>query len=487
MRSWLVVLLLLPALAVNAQGQPAAQESSPAAQQSPPAAQTPAAGTPAQPAGQQKPSGDDDALKKELENALQEDAAAKKSKTSAPSSSVPASTSDTPTQPSPQRARGIQSLNPDISAILDGNAGYERRSVSYRNGDDPDLRGRPGSPGAGFTAQEVELAASAIVDPYFRGDVFLTIPNLSGLEVEEAFATTTSMPYNLQIKAGSFRSAFGRQNGQHLHVQDFTRRPLVNAAFLGADGLRGPGAQLSWLTPAPFYLVLYAEAFSIPSPDVPADGTAAAVSSFGGGSATDLTYAVEAKYFVPIGDSLSVYGGFSGATGVSAGFLTTSSIVVPAGVPTLVPGADRRSLVFGGDLYVKWKPPNETGGYTSLAWQSEAIFRHLGDGAGVGAEWDGGAYSQLVLQFARNWFAGLRGDYIGLPQSTVTGRTLRGAVDLTWQASEFARVRGYLETEHAEGEGLFQPTVTTSASPQASYAAYLQLEFSIGAHGAHPF
>jgi hypothetical protein len=207
------------------------------------------------------------------------------------------------------------------------------------------------------------------------------------------------------------------------------------------------------------------------------------VSSFGGGSATDLTYAVEAKYFVPIGDSLSVYGGFSGATGVSAGFLSAGSLAAGP----VAPGSGRRSLVFGGDLYVKWKPPNETGGYTSLAWQSEAVFRHLGDGEGIGAEWDGGAYSQLVLQFARNWFAGLRGDYIGLPQSTVTGRTLRGSVDLTWQASEFARVRGYLETEHAEGEGLFQPTVTTSASPQASYAAYLQLEFSIGAHGAHPF
>src|SRR5256885_12302558 len=59
------------------------------------------------------------------------------------------------------------------SAIFDGNAGYERRGVAYRNGDDPDLHGGPASRGAGFTAQEVELALSAIVDPYFRGDVFL--------------------------------------------------------------------------------------------------------------------------------------------------------------------------------------------------------------------------------------------------------------------------------------------------------------------------
>jgi hypothetical protein len=469
MRWSLLAVVLCTAQIAAAQEQPARrQETPPAPQQAAPS-----------------PTQSDEALKKELEKALQQDAA-KKPGAAAPPAAVPQE-QPSPQQPStpqaaPTAGRGTQSLNPDISAILDGNAGYERRGVSYRNGDDPDLRGRPGSPGAGFTAQEVELAASAIVDPYFRGDVFLTIPNLSGLEVEEAFATTTSLPGNLQVKAGSFRSAFGRQNGQHLHVQDFTRRPLLNAAFLGADGLRGPGAQVSWLTPAPFYLVVSGEAFSIAAPDVPASGEAGPVSSFGGGTATDLTYAVEAKVFVPAGESLSIYGGVSGATGVSAGFSGTQ----PPGF-TFVPGAGRRSVVAGADLYVKWKPPNETGGYTSLAWQTEAIFRHLGDGAGIGAEWDGGAYTQLVLQFARNWFAGIRGDYVGLPQSTVVGRTLRGAVDLTWQASEFARVRGYLETEHAEGTGAFQPAVTTGASPQASFAAYLQLEFSIGAHGAHPF
>src|SRR4051794_15939909 len=273
-----------------------------------------------------KPAQDDEALKNELEKALRQDAAAKP-KGAPPAAAAPQPDSGQQPPPSagaaPQSARGTQSLNPDISVIFDGNAGYERRGVSYRNGDDPDLHGGPSAAGAGFTAQEVEVAASAIVDPYFRGDVFLTIPNLEGLEVEEAFATTTSLPANLQVKLGSFRSAFGRQNGQHLHVQDFTRRPLLNAAFLGVDGLRGPGGQVSWLAPLPFYLVLYGEAFSLGAPDV----TEGPVASFGGGSATDLTYALEAKYFVPAGDEWSVYGGFNFATGVSPGFLLAS----PAG------------------------------------------------------------------------------------------------------------------------------------------------------------
>src|SRR5204862_3656038 len=111
--------------------------------------------------------------------------------------------------------------------------------------------------------QQVEIAAGALVAPYFKGEVYLTIPNLEGIDVDEAFAATTSLPWNLQLKAGSFRSAFGRQNGQHLHAQDFTRRPLINAAFLGDDGMRGPGIQVSWLAPLPFFLTLNGEAFSL--------------------------------------------------------------------------------------------------------------------------------------------------------------------------------------------------------------------------------
>jgi hypothetical protein len=428
------------------------------------------------------PPPDDKALEKELQGALEKDAAANKAK-GVPQAALPADGSAPATPPASSQARGFQSLNPDISAILDANAGFERRGVAYRNGDDPDLRGTPTARGAGFTAQEVELALSAVVDPYFKGEVYLTIPNLSGLEVEEAFATTTSLPGNFQIKAGSFRSAFGRQNGQHLHVQDFTRRPLTNAAFLGPDGLRGPGAQVSWLAPLPFYLVLYAEAFSLHAPDPsPIGSPVDPVASFGGGSATDLTYLAHAKLFLPLSDEWSLYGGVSTATGVSPGFLHDTRPF-----SSEIPGAGRRSELVGADLYLKWKPLNVVQSYTSVAWQTEAVFRHFTDGAGVGDEWDGGIYSQLVVQVARRWLLGVRGDYLGLPTSSVLGRTLRGALSVTFQASEFARVRAYAEVENATAGGPYLPTAVAAADPQTSYAGYLQLEFSIGAHGAHPF
>ncbi|HYZ88131.1 MAG TPA: hypothetical protein VE620_02430, partial [Myxococcales bacterium] len=153
---------------------------------------------------------DADSLKRELEEALRKDAAAKAAAQPGnpqPGLQVPA-TATGGAAPQVPLLRGAQSLNPDISAILDAEGGYQRRPLLFINGDDPLLRSEEGRKAAGFAVQEVELAFSAIVDPYFRADVFLTIPNLEGLEVEEAFATSTSLPWNLQLKGGSFRSAF---------------------------------------------------------------------------------------------------------------------------------------------------------------------------------------------------------------------------------------------------------------------------------------
>jgi hypothetical protein len=427
-------------------------------------------------AAQQADAGVQDDLEKELEQAIQADShAAQQGQGQKGPAAPPAATSGS-TGGAPQTlSRGAQSLNPDISAILDTDVGYNRRAPQLLSGDDPNLNTEAARHALGFTAQEVELAFSAIVDPYFKGEVYLTIPNLEGIEVEEAFATTTSLPWNLQIKAGSFRSAFGRQNGQHLHVQDFTRRPLINAAFLGADGMRGPGVQVSWLSPLPFFLTLTGEAFSLRSD--PADQSQALpqpVASFGADASARPTLAAEAKAFFPLGESWSLYSGLNFASGKSAGLLLADGS--PAGV-------GRESQLYGADLYLKWKPANVAQGYESLAFQAEAILRHLGAGDGLDDEWDGGGYAQIVAQFARRWFLGLRGDIVGAPSSSVLARTERVGASLTFQASEFARVRGYVEAEHAGGTSALLPQV----QPQWAPAAYLQLEISIGAHGAHPF
>jgi hypothetical protein len=199
------------------------------------------------------------------------------------------------------------------------------------------------------------------------------------------------------------------------------------------------------------------------------------VASFGADRSARPTVAAEAKAFFPLGEAWSVYGGLNFASGKSAGLTLGAAGTL---------GVGREAQLYGADLYLKWKPANVAQGYASVALQAEAILRHLGAGDGLDDEWDGGAYAQVVAQFARRWFVGLRGDVVGVPSSSVLARTERLGASLTFQASEFARVRGYLEAEHAGGmPSAFVP----QALPEWAPAAFLQLEISIGAHGAHPF
>ena len=365
-----------------------------------------------------------------------------------------------PAVPSSPTARTFQSFNPDISVIIDGTAGYANKRSYSMAGDDPDLKGGSNDRPAGFTLQELEVAFQAVVDPFFRADVFLTIPNLEAIEVEEAVVTTTSLPAGFQVRAGVFRSAFGRQNGQHLHLQDFTRRPLINEAFLGVDGLRAPGMQVSWLFPTSFFLQLSAEAFSVPRPE-----DTGHLTSFGGGKRTDLTYTTELKVFVPATQALSLYGGINAAFGKST-----------------YPRDGASTSVEGLDFYLKYKPPNVVGGYFSLAWTTEYFLRQVQPlAAGETVAQDGGLYTQLVFQLARQWLLGVRQDFLGVPQSTLQPRVQRTSLSLTFVFSEFARLRlyGERETTPAAGQSIF-------SGPEC-YATYLQLEVAIGAHGAHPF
>jgi hypothetical protein len=373
--------------------------------------------------------------------------------------------------------RGLQSLNPDISAIVDVSGGLQSAGPGFGAGDDPVLAQNPAGRALGFTVQEIEVALSAVVDPYLKGEVYLTIPNLGGVEVEEAVATTTSLPWNLQLRAGSFRSAFGRQNGQHLHVQDFTMRPLVNAAFLGTDGLRGPGAQVSWLLPLPVFLTLYLEGYSLPV-------VRYAPTTFGGDNA-GLVGLAHAKLFVEATDELSLSLGLSSALGRSP---TALLHTLDGGPSSLEPVGD--TALFGADAYLKWKPANQANGYLSAAWQTELLLRRRAASGGLDASWDGGLYSQVVLQLARRLVLGLRLDLLGLPTSLLMPRVVRGTAALTFQLSEFARARlsayGERTGAYAADPRFVAPDDLPTANRDA-LGVLAQLEISIGAHGAHAF
>src|SRR5213078_3209769 len=108
----------------------------------------------------------------------------------------------------------------------------------------------------GFSLRNAEIAIDGAVDPYLKGFgniVFkLDKNNQTEVELEEAYAQTMSLPANLQVKAGQFFAAFGRQNSQHPHTWAFVDEPIILNRAFGGEGLRNIGAQLSWLAPLPF-------------------------------------------------------------------------------------------------------------------------------------------------------------------------------------------------------------------------------------------
>lgn len=110
----------------------------------------------------------------------------------------------------------------------------------------------------GFNLESAELFIFAPVDPYFN--LYATMPvTEEGVELEEAYFITTSLPDGIQVKGGKFKSGFGRINGQHPHQWDFADSPLPYKALIGDEGIIEKGVQLTWLPPLAFYTVLGVE------------------------------------------------------------------------------------------------------------------------------------------------------------------------------------------------------------------------------------
>lgn len=96
----------------------------------------------------------------------------------------------------------------------------------------------------GFTLQQGELSISGAVDPYFSGELHV-VGMPGGVELEEAFLTTTSLPYGLQVEAGYSLTEFGLINPKHAHAWEWIDQPVINSRLFGGEGTRAPGARLS--------------------------------------------------------------------------------------------------------------------------------------------------------------------------------------------------------------------------------------------------
>jgi hypothetical protein len=382
--------------------------------------------------------------------------------------------------PAPRGFMGIQSFNPDLSVIGDFALAAFRGTnptgilTLQPGGHDPENNG--------FNLQAVEIALGATIDPYMRFDANLAFapdPTSSigvNFELEEAYATTLSLPANLQIRAGQFLNRFGRLNPQHPHTWDFADEPYVLFKFFGPDGNRGPAAEVSELMS---FLPWYAEVvFSGMSPlgedarsflggtTASSGATLEGVRQAAVRTGQDILYMAALKQFFPLADNWSLAWGLSSLFGPN------------------VYGPNARAYVYGTDLYLKYRPVDEAS-YTIVSLTAEAMYRHR-DGmtvpGAVSVADDYGGYAQLFWRFAQRWgiagrfdmATGVRNDPD--PDDALwTKPRYRTSVALTFWPSEFSRLR------------LQANDVVALDQSQNVQSLFLTVEFAAGAHGAHAF
>ena len=337
----------------------------------------------------------------------------------------------------------------------------------------------------GFNARNIELAFDGAVDPYFEGFANIVFKldndNETEVEVEEAFMQTTSLPFNLQLKAGQFFAAFGRINPTHPHTWDFADYPIVAGRLLGPDGLRGVGAQISWIVPVPWYsqLILGVQngrgstGFSFRNPGDDGMFFDRRTTDREIRGLEDFVWIPRWENSVDLSPTQVVLAGVSGAFGSNE------------------TGGNSRTQIYGADLLYKWKSANAEGGFPFVKWQSEFMYRRFEAGRGVNESFpvaetfhDWGIYSQVLWGFKKGWVAGVRGDYYDAQDSKFTDdidRQSRSRIsaNLTWYPTEFSKIR--LQYNHDFLDETF------FLADRDVDSVFLQFEFILGAHGAHKF
>jgi hypothetical protein len=361
----------------------------------------------------------------------------------------------------------------------------------------------------GFSLNQLELSFQGAVDPFFRADAYLVFQiddeGETGTEIEEAFATSQSLPFGLddagfQIEGGMFFTEFGRNNPSHPHTWAFVDQPFVITRFLGGDGQRAPGVRVGWLTPLPWFSEIHAGMQNAKGETLPsflANDEVFEERGIGGRpiaydevhSLADFVYLVRWVNGFDVGEEWSTQLGASALFGPNA------------------TGSNARTNIFGADVVAKWQPLQSDRGWPYLKVTTEVLYRDYEAAAFLGdlEQEDGsvlsvflpkehlddwGLYSEVVWGFRRNWSAGLRYGYgsgSGTNYDSTGARVSRNddpyratrhrvSPVLFFDPSEYARIRLQYNYDHAR-----------SLSGNEAHTVWIGLEVSIGAHPAHSY
>src|SRR6266853_1623699 len=330
-------------------------------------------------------------------------------------------------------------LNPDISLIGDfiGTAG--RNTIS---------------PSRSLELHESEVGLQAIIDPYARADAFISFGE-TGVNVEEAYVTFTSLPAGLLLKVGKKRADFGKVNTIHNHALPFIDRPLVTNNLVGGeDGIDDAGFFLSRFLPAPkdWFLEGSAEVLRGDSADV-----------FQASRRQDVSVVGHLRAYRDLSESTNLDLGVSYARGHNNN------------------GSNFLTNLYSGDATLRWKPLRRAI-YNSFLFRTELVWSARDQFSAAlptlfQTEHAFGMYSYAAYRVNRRWTVGGRFDRSGhATDARLTDTGFSGI--LTYWPSEFSQIRGQYRFGHL---------ATGPADFSNANEILFQFLFVMGAHGAHLF
>ena len=372
----------------------------------------------------------------------------------------------------------------------------------------------------GFTFQGAELSLAGAVDPYFRAEAHLAASEAHGVELEEAFATTTGLPGGLEAKAGYYLTEFGITNASHAHAWSWLDRPMVAARLLGGEGMRGAGARIDWVAPTSQFLRL---GVGVQNPD---DATMVSFLGTGHDHEEDDVHAHGLGGLEPVTSEPRQIRDFlwsvRAVTAVDVSSDATAQLGASGAFGPNATGPEGRTALYGADLTLRIR----TGSGDAGAGDLKAAVEYLGRTAVIAPRtweaWDGvsptdapvgngtlleagddtlrdqGLSAEVTYGVVPRWQVGLRAEWLGgqgdnrhvhelseeiaeeieredRNDSPDRSTRTRIAPLIAFQPSEFSKLR--LQYAYDRAAHLDDPV----------HSVWLGLEVLLGAHPAHGF
>jgi hypothetical protein len=336
-----------------------------------------------------------------------------------------------------QSVQAVQSapsfLNPAIGLVLDASVDHKAKT------------------GGDFNFRAAELGLAASIDPFARMYSFIT-GSREGVEVEEAAAITTSLPYNLTAKGGRFFADFGRFSKNHPHELPFVNMPLSIERMVGGES-KADGAEVNYLFPTPFFLRATVGGYNkIGEENERIDDSKPRTWS-------RFTYLGRLHTYLDLADS------HSNEVGSSLAFTPSVRLSGPA------EGGNR--TLSGIDLTYRYQPLASTV-YQGVTVGSEffANSERIAFDAIAKRRSSFGGYSYAEVKLNKSWSAGFLFDRAPIVESPGK-KTNSYSPFITWKLSEFNRLRfqySFLDDRVREDKG------------ESGNQFFLQWTTVIGAH-----